>query len=196
MYKKILAIPIITLAVFTACVHNQENQTDEEGTATDEAITGETAADGTATDEATTDDTTADDSATSETADDAATDANTTVEGDIKVDVDAAIGASADAGTDTTTDQVNEISVIGDEFSFAPSSISVKAGEKVKINFKNEGNFPHNIAIEELALASSVIGAGETTALEFTAPAAGTYTVYCSVAGHKEAGMEGDLISQ
>lgn len=89
-----------------------------------------------------------------------------------------------------------EIFISGSEFNFNPSSISLTAGESVKITFKNDGKYPHDFAIEGLNVKTAVIGAGEQAILELTAPATGTYATYCSVAGHREAGMEGSVSVQ
>jgi plastocyanin len=66
---------------------------------------------------------------------------------------------------------------------------------KVTIDFKNPAAIEHDVAIEaeggeELA-ASEVITEGETSVS--TELAAGTYTFFCTVPGHREAGMEGGL---
>lgn len=89
---------------------------------------------------------------------------------------------------------VKEITVRGNEFSFDPNSITVLAGEKVKLTFKNNGSAPHNLVIEELGIGTKTIGSGSTDVIEFTAPAAGDYAISCSVPGHKEAGMKSSLI--
>lgn len=89
-----------------------------------------------------------------------------------------------------------EITVIGTDFKFDPSSIELSAGEKVKMLFKNDGAAPHNLVIDGLSLQTATIASGDTTTLEFTAPTTGTYTTYCSVAGHREAGMEGSLVTK
>lgn len=86
-----------------------------------------------------------------------------------------------------------EIAVNGTEFSFSPTSISVKAGEQVKITFKNNGRAPHNLTLEELGIATKTIGGGQTDVIEFTAPSSGTYTFFCSIPGHRASGMEGSL---
>jgi plastocyanin len=88
---------------------------------------------------------------------------------------------------------VKEITVIGTEFSFSPSSITVLAGERVKIVFKNQGKAPHNLVIQGLGIGTRTIGGGQTDTIEFTAPSSGTYAFYCSVPGHRAAGMEGRL---
>lgn len=86
-----------------------------------------------------------------------------------------------------------EITVIGTEFNFNPSSINVKAGEKIKLTFKNNGGASHNLVMEGLGLKTKTIGSGQTDTVEFTAPASGTYAFFCSVSGHRSSGMEGSL---
>ena len=82
--------------------------------------------------------------------------------------------------------QVREITVSGTEFRFNPSFITVSAGEKVKVNFKNEGAASHNFTIAELGVSTSTIGVGQTDAVEFTAPSSGKLTFFCSVSGHRQ----------
>jgi plastocyanin len=89
--------------------------------------------------------------------------------------------------------EIREVVVEGDEFKFIPDSVNLKAGEKVRIVFKNIGRAPHNLIIEGLNIGSRTIGGGQTDSFEFTAPSSGTYTFFCSVPGHREAGMEGEL---
>jgi len=86
-----------------------------------------------------------------------------------------------------------EVNVVGTEFSFSPASISVKAGKKVKITFKNNGRAPHNLTLEGLGIGTKTIGGGQIDVIEFTAPSSGTYAFFCSVPGHRAAGMEGSL---
>jgi uncharacterized cupredoxin-like copper-binding protein len=55
---------------------------------------------------------------------------------------------------------------------------------------------PHSVAIDDsggqqLAAGDIVSGGGESTATADLK--AGTYTFYCTVPGHREAGMEGTL---
>jgi len=92
-----------------------------------------------------------------------------------------------------STSGITKISVVGTEFSFSPASISVKAGEQVKITFKNNGRAPHNLTLEGVGIGTKTIGGGQTDIIEFTAPSSGTYAFFCSVSGHRAAGMEGSL---
>ena len=88
---------------------------------------------------------------------------------------------------------VTEINVSGNEFSFSPASINVKAGERVKITFRNIGRAPHNLVLEGLGITTKTINGGQTDIVEFIAPSAGTYSFFCSIPGHRSAGMEGSL---
>ena len=81
--------------------------------------------------------------------------------------------------------------VIANEFAFDPATLSVPADEEVTIEVVNAGTVEHDFTLDE-AGAKIPTPATETASGSFTV-AAGTYTFYCSVPGHREAGMEGSL---
>jgi plastocyanin len=75
-------------------------------------------------------------------------------------------------------------------------SAAVLAGQ-VTIDFTNDSAVPHNVTIVE---GSREIGAGKTISdakdsLKVQLPA-GEYTFFCSVPGHRQAGMEGTLTAE
>jgi plastocyanin len=99
----------------------------------------------------------------------------------------AAAGAGGPGGTLQLAADASAIAYDETELSSAPG--------KVTIDFTNPAPVEHDVAIEsedgkELA-ASEVITSGETSVS--TELAAGTYTFFCTVPGHREAGMEGTL---
>jgi plastocyanin len=76
---------------------------------------------------------------------------------------------------------------------FNTTQLTAKAG-KVTIDFKNPSAIPHNVVIEEDGKELSgfePIAEGEESETAELKP--GTYTFFCSVPGHREAGMEGTL---
>ncbi len=89
-----------------------------------------------------------------------------------------------------------ELTVAGNEFSFSPSSITVKKGQTIKITFKNVGKYPHNFTISDLNLHTKTLQPGETDSIEFTADKVGTFEYMCTVDSHAEKGMKGTLIVQ
>lgn len=99
------------------------------------------------------------------------------------------------SATSTETSQVKAIEVMGSDFKFNPAQISLQAGEKVKVIFKNTGEAKHDFVIEGLNIRTKVIAKGASETVEFTTPDTGTYTFYCSIPGHREAGMEGKLVT-
>ncbi len=82
--------------------------------------------------------------------------------------------------------------VIAKDFSFTPSSISVKKGDKVKIILQNTDGF-HDFKIDEFGVATKKIKDGDTDTVEFTVDKSGSFEYYCSVGRHREMGMRGSL---
>lgn len=82
----------------------------------------------------------------------------------------------------------------GGELAFTTTSATAKAGN-VTIDFNNPQGLTHDVAIEsasgEELGATELIAEGEDSTTVNLKP--GTYTFYCSVPGHREAGMQGTL---
>ena len=95
----------------------------------------------------------------------------------------------AGGGASTTLD----VEASATALAYDTTKLSAKAG-KVTIDFKNPSPIPHNVVIEqngkELA-GFEPIAEGEESETAELKP--GTYTFFCSVPGHRPAGMEGTL---
>jgi uncharacterized cupredoxin-like copper-binding protein len=102
-----------------------------------------------------------------------------------------------DNGTENGTDDsagADALTVVATEFSFDPSDITVPAGTPVAVTLDNQGVIEHDFTLEE---ADVLIHAdpGTSTTEEITLDA-GTYTLYCSIPGHRESGMEGTVTAE
>jgi len=80
---------------------------------------------------------------------------------------------------------------------YSTTSLAAKAGS-VSINFTNTAPLAHNLTIA--SASGAVLGAtptfqGGSNTLSLNLKP-GTYTFYCSVPGHRQAGMEGKLVVQ
>ena len=78
------------------------------------------------------------------------------------------------------------------QLAYTPTSATAKAGE-VTIDFKNPQSLTHDVAIEnangeEVGATELIADGSDTTTVDLTP---GTY--FCTVPGHREAGMEGTL---
>ena len=110
-----------------------------------------------------------------------------------------------------------EIIVEATDFAYNPISVTVPAGQAVTLTLNNKGKVEHDFVVDNINVtnvetsdtgpaAHHQMGempnydlhffakAGDTAVLNFTALEPGTYEIFCSIAGHKEAGMIGKLI--
>jgi uncharacterized cupredoxin-like copper-binding protein len=131
----------------------------------------------------------------------------------------AACGGDDDDGdspdsTTAATPVNGSIDVVATEFGFEPSLIEVRRGETVTIRLVNEGAALHDFTSDDMpAAVGGAEGAehemdgaegeegnvhvaadpGESGELTFTATEEGQFEVYCTVPGHKDAGMVGTI---
>ena len=122
-----------------------------------------------------------------------------------------ALLAACAGGTDTpapggspmfrpTTDvpeDAHTLRVRAGEFFFDPAGVTVPEGQPVALTLQNFGQVEHDwlaLADGERAIVDAYVyaDAGETTTGVFSLDA-GTYTVICTIEGHREAGMEGTV---
>jgi plastocyanin len=100
----------------------------------------------------------------------------------------------AAAGTPEATGRTLELAADpSGTLAYDKTSAAVIAG-RVTVRLTNESSVPHNVTIAEasrdLGETDTITGDSATTQVEL---AAGEYDFYCSVPGHREAGMEGTL---
>lgn len=71
-------------------------------------------------------------------------------------------------------------------------TLMVHEGELVQINLINGEGAEHDVVIDQYAARSSVVvGKNASSTFSFTAGKAGEFAYFCSIAGHRAAGMEG-----
>ena len=116
----------------------------------------------------------------------------------------------------TSDDRAVQVFVTGREFAFEPSEVRLKVGEPVALTFSNEGTIEHDMVIPEFRFQAHQLGGVFRTLIEsfghvHTEPhgrvvpgevykgqiipnMAATFTFFCSVPGHRDAGMVGKVI--
>ncbi len=110
---------------------------------------------------------------------------NTGASVNTKVDVGATTGASTGA--------TKSFTVTGQNFSFTPSTLSVKKGDTVKITFKMASGTSHDFVIDAFNVRTNRLEAGDAQTVTFVADKAGSFEYYCSVGQHRAMGMKGTL---
>jgi uncharacterized cupredoxin-like copper-binding protein len=85
-----------------------------------------------------------------------------------------------------------KIEVGAKEFSFSPNTLTLKAGQPSTIELKNIGSIEHDITVGDAGFKLTV-PAGKSGDKELKLDKPGAYEFHCSVEGHKDAGMKGEL---
>lgn len=86
-----------------------------------------------------------------------------------------------------------EVRVIMTDFTFAPQRVEIPAGRKVELKLTNSGRLEHDITADGIGLHVHAM-AGERIAFEAGPFEPGEYAFFCSVAGHRQAGMVGKIV--
>jgi uncharacterized cupredoxin-like copper-binding protein len=101
--------------------------------------------------------------------------------------------STTSAGTSTgatTTPAAQKVTVTESEWKVALPQTTLKAG-KYEFEVKNDGKFPHDLTIKgpEVSAATPQFNGGQTETLTVDLKP-GSYDFYCSIPGHKAAGMD------
>jgi nitrite reductase (NO-forming) len=96
-------------------------------------------------------------------------------------------GGKAAAGPPVTLD------VVASEFKLTPSELRMDAPGRLTVNLKNTGAVEHDFTIEGVSGMAYAKAGGSGTGV-FDIKREGTYTILCSIPGHKDAGMKGILV--
>jgi len=115
----------------------------------------------------------------------------------------------SDTESNSAPERPNAIVAVGaDRLAFEPDEFTITAGQESTLEL-TAGSVEHDFVIEEAAeygtaeaghqaedpddLHVAHADAGDTVTATFMIERAGTYTVYCSVTGHRDAGMVATL---
>jgi uncharacterized cupredoxin-like copper-binding protein len=104
------------------------------------------------------------------------------------MDLEITVVGSTKAATPAPKPQATTVQVTETEFKITLASGNLKAGA-VTFQVKNAGKIPHDLAIAGTSEKTALIPAGGTAELKVTLKA-GKVELYCTVPGHKAAGMD------
>lgn len=99
------------------------------------------------------------------------------------------LGAACGSSEDPASTSSGGTKVMATEFEFSQEALTLSSGDT--LDLVNNGTIEHDITIEEADMMVHA-GPGETVSATLNIEP-GDYTFYCSIPGHREAGMEGTL---
>jgi uncharacterized cupredoxin-like copper-binding protein len=99
---------------------------------------------------------------------------------------------SVAAGSPAASGAMATVTLEARDLSFAPKALEVAADRPFELTMHNAGVIAHNVTIDAPGVQLVVVQ-GRTGSVVVEGMAPGTYPFYCSVSGHRTAGMEGTL---
>ena len=87
------------------------------------------------------------------------------------------------------------VKIVLSQNSYRPSTVAVRAGEALLLSLENPDGEPHDLNL--LGLPEPIhlfLNGHKTIASSVTVPRSGTYRFFCSLGGHRAAGMEGEVV--
>ncbi len=118
----------------------------------------------------------------------------------------------------TSSQPATKYTIQETDFAYSPITITVPENQSITLEFKNTGLVEHDFVIQKIGL-TDVVGnesgghgagghdmgdaefdlhvstiPGKSSTIQFTPTEAGTYEFFCTVKGHKEAGMIGKMV--
>jgi nitrite reductase (NO-forming) len=100
--------------------------------------------------------------------------------------------APAQAVAAAPVNLATSVSITASEFKFSPGSIQVPVGQKVTITLNNTGVVEHDVTIPSAGFTLTA-KAGQQATADVTFAQAGRIPFFCSIPGHKDAGMQGAI---
>lgn len=104
----------------------------------------------------------------------------------------ATLAACSSAPDVAPTGHTTTVTVTAQGMTFSPDRIEVPAGDRLVVEFENADTQVHDITFGN-GKASSRLASGEAETVEVGVVGA-DMQFWCSIAGHREQGMEGDIV--
>jgi nitrite reductase (NO-forming) len=86
-----------------------------------------------------------------------------------------------------------KVTLIASDIEWNITTINAKVGQPIEITVTNAGALDHDLVIEELGV-DILLSPGDTEVITVTPDHAGTFAYICSIPGHEEAGMVGEIV--
>lgn len=92
-----------------------------------------------------------------------------------------------------STPEPLRVTLAAQDIMWSTHEIQVKVNQPVELTIRNNGALDHNLVIEVLGV-DLLLSPGDVEIVNFTVDHAGTIDYLCTIPGHEEAGMVGQII--
>lgn len=92
----------------------------------------------------------------------------------------------------TTSAQDADVTIVADDLDYSPERLEIPAGETLQLHLRNDGAIVHDLVFED-GWESGAVRPGETITVELD-PQVASGLAWCSVPGHRDAGMELEVV--
>lgn len=99
-----------------------------------------------------------------------------------------ACGDGSRAESTTAPPGARPVDIVAEALAFDPDTLTVEAGQDLAVALRS-GDIAHDLTLDETGFHLHADG-GDTDTAVLRIDTPGTYTAYCSIPGHREAGME------
>ena len=89
--------------------------------------------------------------------------------------------------------EAKTITLIAEDIVWDQTLIEAQAGQEVHLTIRNDGVLDHNFVSNELEI-NLHLSPGESESFTFILNKAGNYNFICSIPGHEDAGMVGEIV--
>ena len=86
-----------------------------------------------------------------------------------------------------------KVNLIAEDIKWNITTINAKVNQPIEITVTNQGALDHDFVIEELGV-DILLSPGKTEVVTVTVDHPGTVKYICSIPGHEEAGMVGEIV--
>jgi uncharacterized cupredoxin-like copper-binding protein len=88
---------------------------------------------------------------------------------------------------------VRQITLVAEDIAWSQNIIEAQVGDTIQLTIRNDGALDHDFVLEEYGI-DIPLSPGQQETVTFVVTEAGTLDFICSVPGHLDAGMEGQII--
>ena len=85
------------------------------------------------------------------------------------------------------------ITLLAEDISWSTDIIAARPGQPIELTIRNQGILDHDFVLDELGV-DILLSPGQSETITLIVDEAGRYEFICSIPGHQDAGMVGEIV--